>query len=148
MQSDKTIRRQRLDNRLGGLGFTIGARPLSGWVREIRVALSMTTTELAKRMGISQSRASRLERAEVDETIRVATLRRAAQALNCTLHYVLVPNEPLADMVLRQAHLRATQELASSDSDIWVDAPIDTPLKDEWLEAHILDLVDRRGLWR
>jgi predicted DNA-binding mobile mystery protein A len=108
----------------------------------------MSTVELGVRMGISQSWASRLERGEVDETIRLGTLRRAAQALNCTLHYVLVPDEPLEDMVLRQAHHRATLELMSSDSSVRIasDATSEEEM-DEWLEARTLELIDRQGLW-
>ncbi len=99
-------------------------------------------------MGVSQTRASRLERAEVDETIRLSTLRRAGEALNCTLYYVLVPDEPFEDMVLRQAHAKATQELSPSDAERWVDAPLVAPGADEWLEVRTLELIDRRGLWR
>ena len=147
MKPDKAIKRQRLDQRLDGLGLAIGPRPPSGWLREIRVVLSMSTVELAERMSISQSRASRLERAEVDETISLSTLRRAARALNCSLHYVLAPDEPLEEMVVRQAYLKATQELLPSDAEIWLDAPTDTPRRDEWLEVRTLELVDKRGLW-
>jgi predicted DNA-binding mobile mystery protein A len=149
MQPQNSIARQRLDQRLAGLGILIGARPLCGWVNTVRRALGMSTTELGIRMSISQSRASRLERAEVDETIRVSTLHRAAEALNCELIYVLVPKEPLDDMVLRQAHRKATEELALSTSDgpSASETSFDAELMDEWLEVRTLELVDRRGLW-
>jgi predicted DNA-binding mobile mystery protein A len=148
MRPDKTIQRQRLDRRLGVLGLAIGARPESGWLREIRLALSMSTVELGQRMNISQPRASKLERAEVDETLRLSTLRRAAAALNCTLFYALVPNEPFEEMVLRQAHAKATQELMNSarHRSIASDSVLEEEM-DEWLEMRTLDLVDRRGFW-
>jgi hypothetical protein len=85
---------------------------------------------------------------EIDETIRLSTLRRAAVALNCSLYYVLVPDEPLEDAVLRQAHGRAVRELINSDSHPW-DAS-DPSFEEEnegWLEARTLELVDHRGLW-
>lgn len=148
MQSDKTIMRQRLDQRLLRLGLAVGAPPPSGWLREIRLALSMSTVELAQRMAISQSQASRLERADAEGVIRLATLRRAAEALNCGLHYVLVPNEPLEDMVLRQAHRKATLELSLSHSHVQAasDDAFDEAT-DEWVEVRTLELIDRQGLW-
>ncbi len=108
----------------------------------------MSTFQLGVRMGISQSRASRLERGEVDETIRLATLRRAARALNCTLCYVLVPDEPLEDMVVHQAHHKATLELMSSSSSLRVasDSAFGEEM-DDWLEARALELVDHHSLW-
>jgi predicted DNA-binding mobile mystery protein A len=108
----------------------------------------MTTAELAVRMDISQSRASRLERGEVNGTIRLSTLRQAAKSLNCTLHYVLVPNESLEDMVLRQAHRKATQELAHSNPDTGLDPDGRFEAeRDDWLEVRTLELVDVQGLW-
>jgi hypothetical protein len=40
-----------------------------------------------------------LERNEAEERITLATLRRAAEALDCTLVYAIVPNKPLEAMV-------------------------------------------------
>lgn len=71
----------------------------------------MSTSELGQRMGLTQSRISQIERAEAAGSIRLETLERAARALNCQLHYVFVPNEPLQDMVRRQARLRAEAEV-------------------------------------
>jgi predicted DNA-binding mobile mystery protein A len=142
MRPDKMILRRRLDERLATVDVAIGPRPPSGWLREIRLALSMSTVELAKRMAISQPRASRLERGEIEGTIRLSTLRRAAEALNCTLHYVLVPDEPLEDAVLRQADRKATQELDLYQADPGVGSTAGHAL-----EVRILELVDSRGLW-
>jgi predicted DNA-binding mobile mystery protein A len=108
----------------------------------------MSTVELGKRMDISQPRASRLERAEVEGTIRLSTLSRAAEALNCTLHYVLVPDEPLEDIVLRQADRKATleQELFEANLRVGSDARFEEEVA-EFLEVRTLELVDSRGLW-
>lgn len=37
--------------------------------------------------------------------IELATLRRAAEALNCTLVYALIPNKPLEKMVRERARV-------------------------------------------
>ena len=53
-------------------------------LRELREALALTQTELARTLGISQKRVSEIERGEVDRT-KVDTLRRYAAALGGTL---------------------------------------------------------------
>jgi predicted DNA-binding mobile mystery protein A len=146
MRSPRRTARRRLDRRL--VGLDLGQRPPRGWVRAIREALGMTTAELGQRMGLTQSRVSQIERSEELGSIRLDTLERAAQALNCQVHYVFVPNEPLEEMVQRQARLRAQAE---------VDAVTHTmALEDQVPEPDVLDslvtemaerFVDERHLW-
>ena len=144
--SPRRTARRRLDQRL--VGLDLGQRPPRGWVRAIREALGMTTAELAQRMGLTQSRVSQIERSEELGSIRLDTLERAARALNCQVRYVFVPNEPLEEMVQRQARLRAQAE---------VDAVAHTmALEDQVPEPGVLDslvqemaerFVDERHLW-
>jgi predicted DNA-binding mobile mystery protein A len=146
MTSPRRTARRRLDQRL--VGLDLGQRPPRGWVRAIREALGMTTAELGQRMGLTQSRVSQIERSEELGSIRLDTLERAAQALNCQVRYVFVPNEPLEEMVQRQARLRAQAE---------VDAVAHTmALEDQVPEPGVLDslvqemaerFVDERHLW-
>jgi predicted DNA-binding mobile mystery protein A len=84
-----------LDRRLSGLDRQIGPRPPGGWIRTLREAIGMSTYELAQAMGVSQPRVVGIERAEPNGSVRISTLERAAEALDCTLCYVLVPREPL-----------------------------------------------------
>jgi predicted DNA-binding mobile mystery protein A len=79
------------------------APPVRGWIRAIRQALGMTTAQLAKRMGVRQPSVVALEQSEVNGTIAFATLRRAAEALDCTLVYALIPNRPLEATVRERA---------------------------------------------
>jgi len=55
----------------------------------------MTTAQLANRLGVRQPSVVALEQSEAKGTIQLATLRRVAEALDCTLVYMLVPNKPL-----------------------------------------------------
>ena len=61
----------------------------------------MSTAQLAKRLGVRQPSIVDLERSEEKGSIELATLRRVAEALNCSLVYVLVPNQPL-EMTIRE----------------------------------------------
>jgi predicted DNA-binding mobile mystery protein A len=114
-------------------------------VKAIREALGMSEFELAQRMGMSQPGVNRLQRAEVDESIKLSTLRRAGAALNCDLVYYLSPKEPLETMVWRQAFVKAAED-ADYDPD---DADDDQKSVDkgELAEALTPFWVDRRGLW-
>ena len=63
----------------------------------------MSTAQLAKRLGIKQPSLVALEQSEAKGTIELATLRRVAEALDCTLVYALVPNKPLESTVRDRA---------------------------------------------
>jgi predicted DNA-binding mobile mystery protein A len=127
--------RRRLDERLIGLAERIGPRPPKGWIREVRDALGMSTVELGARLGITHSGVSQLERAEMRGAIQLSTLERIAQAMCCEVRYVLVPKEPLADIVHGQARTKAIAEAENEEAS-------------EILEARTYELIDSRGLWR
>jgi predicted DNA-binding mobile mystery protein A len=83
--------------------FTKSQRPPKGWLRAIRNALGMTTSQYARRLGVSQPRIIELEKSEVSGSVTIHTLQRAAEALGCRLVYALVPEKPLAAIVRRRA---------------------------------------------
>src|SRR3546814_3344955 len=96
----RTRARARLDDRLRSLRPTQRyAVPPRGWLRAIRDALGMSGRQLGKRLGITPQSVAELERSETLGTIQLKTLRRAAEALDCTLVYALVPNAFLAATV-------------------------------------------------
>jgi predicted DNA-binding mobile mystery protein A len=63
----------------------------------------VSTAQLAKRLGIKQPSLVALEQSEAKGTIELATLRRVAEALDCTLIYALLPNQPLETTVRDRA---------------------------------------------
>src|ERR1700722_18119995 len=98
--------RSRLDERFRKLGSAKRyAPPVWGWIKALRGALGMSTAQLAKRLGIKQPSVVALEQSEAKGTIELATLRRVAEALDCTLVYALVPNKPLEQTVRERARL-------------------------------------------
>ena len=143
--------RRRIDERLAGLDALVrssGPRPPSGWIRTIRQALGMSTYELAERMGVSQPRVTQLEHAETIGTIRLGTLEQAAEALNCAVCYLLVPREPLEQMVHQQALVWASEMVASTlDEGLRKGQACQEGVRKEVYELA-RELVDRRGLWR
>ena len=63
----------------------------------------MSTAQVARRVRVKQPSVVALEQSEAKGTIELATLRRVAEALDCTLVYALVPNKPLETMVRDRA---------------------------------------------
>lgn len=109
----QTLARKHLDRRLSPLRENKDlTRPPRGWIKAIREALGMTTAQLAARIGVSQPRITQLEKAETDGTVTLNTLRHAAEGLDCTLVYVLVPNSSFEQTVRRQAAKIADKQLA------------------------------------
>lgn len=112
-QERLTARRQ-LDKRFDTMRKTNFARPQSGWVKAIREALGMTTAQLAQRIGVGQSRAFDIEKAEVSGSLTLDSLERAARALDCELVYALVPRKPLEEMVTQQATVLAVDRVKAA----------------------------------
>jgi predicted DNA-binding mobile mystery protein A len=108
--------RARLDQRLSDFGSVARYNPpVRGWIKAIRAALGMTTEQLAHRLGVKQPSIVQMEQSEMKGSIELATLRRAAAALDCTLVYAFVPKKSLEEMVRVRArtfirHRRASVE--------------------------------------
>ena len=90
----------------------IPSRPRNGWIATIRQALGMSKTQLAKRIDIARQSLDDMESNEVRETITLASLRNAADALGCDLQYALVPRKPLEKLITEQALKKASNKLA------------------------------------
>ena len=96
--------RSHLDERFEVLGPVARySSPVRGWIKAVREALGMTTAQLAKRLEIKQPSVVAIEQSEAKGTIELATLRRVAEALDCTLVYALVPDKPLEAAVRDRA---------------------------------------------
>jgi predicted DNA-binding mobile mystery protein A len=129
----------------------LSGRPPSGWLKAIREALGMPATQLARRLGVVTSTVTRLETSEADDSISLATLRRAAAALGCELHYVLVPRESLADTLESRATTLARQRMAAVSHSMALEAQAtspDTVVRQTREIAEGLLKGSRRELWR
>jgi predicted DNA-binding mobile mystery protein A len=129
----------------------LSPRPASGWINAIREALGMTATHLAHQLGVKTSTLTRLETSEADDTISLATLRRAAEALGCELRYALVPKQSLTDTLETRATTVARKRMAAVSHTMALEAQSTSP---EAQEAQTRALAEsllkgsRRALWR
>jgi predicted DNA-binding mobile mystery protein A len=138
------ITRRRIDSDVS-LRNRPSYHPVRGWVRAVREALGMSEFELGARMGVTQQRVNQIQRAEVARSAQLATLGRAAEALNCELVYYLAPKEPLEDMVWRQAFAKAAEQVGYDPAD--PDETESAITAGERAEALAPSWLDRRGLW-
>lgn len=108
----KALGRKHLERRLAPLREIDFARPPRGWLRALREALGMTTRQLAQRMGKVQSVVVDMEKSEARDSISLASLRHAAEAMDCVLVYAIIPKEPIDDMLRARATNIAAQQIA------------------------------------
>jgi predicted DNA-binding mobile mystery protein A len=109
----RVLARKHLERRLAPLRDRQDLiRPPRGWIRAMREALGMTTRQLAQRMGKVQSVIVDMEKGEARDSVSLTTLRQAAEALDCTLVYAIVPNRPIDELLRARAAEIAGQQLA------------------------------------
>jgi predicted DNA-binding mobile mystery protein A len=142
--------RQRLDERLTSLQPQDRYRPPpKGWIRAIRDALGMSGKQLAARLGIRPQTLDAIEKSEASGSIQLSTLRRAAEALDCTLVYAFVPRSSLEDMVHRRARAIAIRDLQRVAHTMKLEAQStgDTALEAR-IEAYVRAMLKGRDLWK
>lgn len=139
----KALARKHIETRLAPLRERPElARPPRGWIRAIRDAYGMTTRQLAKRMGKSQSVIVEMEKGEARDSLTLATLRNAAEALDCTLVYALVSNAPIDELLRRRARMVASQRLSrASHSMALENQGLDSQAQERERERLIEDLL-------
>ncbi len=148
---ERATARRTLDNRLTSLRDPeILTRPPRGWIKAIREALGMTTAQLAERLGVVQSRVPALEQAEARKAVTLASLEKAAHALDCRLVYALVPRKPLEELVQDRARRKAKHRLESTSHSMALEAQsVSEADTEEQFKRLTRQLIDKAGseLW-
>lgn len=136
-----------LDRRLAELPSAVSyAAPRSGWIRGIRDALGMTGADLAARMGITGASVRSLEEKERSGGIRLSSLQRAAQAMDCTLVYAFVPNTSLQETVEQQARKVLAQQQNRARQTMALEAQ-EAEVVPYAEDARLRSIIDSSTLW-
>ncbi len=93
-KSKESLSKQRkiLDERLASIAnIKNHSAPKSGWLRVIRESLGLSSELLSRRLGVAASYILKLEKREQSGTASLATLAKAAEAMDCKLVYFIVP---------------------------------------------------------
>jgi len=108
----------------------------------------MSAAQLAPRLGLTRQAVVALERSELEGGIRLASLRRVAEALDCRLVYAFVPNTSLDEVVRRRAGEVAASEIDRVDQTMLLEAQrVEGAVVAEQLAALTESLIDSPRLW-
>ncbi len=149
INSKRKIARRHLDERLSALKpESRFAVPSKGWIRAIRDALGMSALQLGTRLGMKPQSVADLEKSEAHGTIQLKTLRKAAEALDCTLVYALVPNSSLEDAVGTRARKIARKELARVGHTMDLEAQgLSRAEREAQIDEYVREHLRERDLW-
>lgn len=125
-------------------------KPRAGWIKTLRVALSMSAEQFADRLGLTRGRVNQLENAEVHDAVTLRALKEAANALECELVYAIVPkgNFSLEDIIKKRAEQIANERVARVAHSMSLEAQnVDTDAikiqKDE-LTKNLMDHLNKK----
>lgn len=105
------------------------SRPVHGWLAAVRNALGLSRAAVATLLKVTPAAVQSYEKAEKNDAITLATLRRVAAAMDCELVVALVPRNGLtfAQLAARHdsdlAHLRATEHSMALEDQASHDLP-------------------------
>ena len=114
----------------------------------MRDALGMSTSDMARRMGVTRARITAVEQTEAAGDLKLSTLERAAQALGCKVVYAIVPVDgSLEELVHTQARRKAATRLARASHTMRLEDQ-ETDSDDRALEDLARELAAKRDLWK
>ncbi len=95
--------------------------PARGWLRAVREAIGLTQSKAAEKAAMKRQSYAQFEGAEKKGSISLASLRRAAAAMDCEVVYFILPRESVARTYGELAslldpasrHLKATDQSMS-----------------------------------
>jgi predicted DNA-binding mobile mystery protein A len=146
-RSETRQAREALDRRLVPLGPSSKyAPPRLGWIRAVRDALGMSARDLATRLGVTGPAVRSLEDGERTGGIRLDSLRRAAEAMDCTLVYAFIPNGSLEQTVQRQARWILDEQMGRVRQTMALEAQ-EAVMPPSALDGQLKDIVDSGRIW-
>lgn len=125
-------------------------RPKEGWIRTVRKALGMSGPQLAKRIGLSSSQISQMERLETQDRITLKQLRKVANTLDCDLVYGFVPRTDINQIIETRALKKARDLVYKTDAQMKLEKQ---QLSEEQLEESVVREAEKivyelpRDLW-
>ena len=135
---NKKILRRSYQKKFDTLKKAIITRPQQGWLKTIREFLGMTTTQLAKRLEISQPRIVAMEKNE--RNVKISTMEKIADVLNCDFSYAFVPRENIDNIIFNQAKKKAKKILDKVNKNMGLENQL--AKTDELLNDIIEELLD------
>ena len=126
------------------------SRPVIGWVKAVRESLGMSASALARKLGVTPHSISKLEKAEAEEKITLASLRKLANALDCELQYILVPRQSLEEIMKDRAISVARERLLPISHSMALEGQaVDKSIAEKQVQLLAQEILNgpRRNLW-
>jgi predicted DNA-binding mobile mystery protein A len=148
----KTLIQKQMDEFIQS--FVMGkhnAKLSAGWIKSARLAFGMSLRQLAERVGVSASALTNFEKREQSDTISLATLKKAANAMEMELVYYFKPKAgSIKDAVEKQARKKAQEILNQSNQTMKLEAQETNSASQELeLERLTKDIMSKmpQNLW-
>ena len=123
----------------------------AGWIQSARLALGMSLKQLAERVGVSVSALTNFEKREQADSVSLATLKKAANAMDMELVYYFKPKDgSIKNAVEKQARKKAQEILNQSNQTMKLeDQETNSSSQELELERLTKDIMSKmpQNLW-
>lgn len=127
------------------------AQTSAGWIQSARLALGMSLRQLAERVGVSVSALTNFEKREQTDAVTLATLKKAANAMDMELVYYFKPKDgSIKNAVEKQARKKAQEILNQSNQTMKLeDQETNSSSQELELERLTKDIMSKmpQNLW-
>lgn len=140
-----------VDARQGELkrAMTTLSMPEGGWIKYLRRALGMSSSDLAKALKVEVSTITRLEQNETQGRIKLETLRRVADEMGCDLVYGLVPREPIQETINRKASAVAIKRISRLQQTMSLEQQgLSQEALEKLIEHQAQEIIRSRKVWK
>lgn len=127
------------------------AQTSAGWIQSARLALGMSLRQLAERVGVSVTALTNFEKREQTDAVSLATLKKAANAMDMELVYYFKPKDgSIKNAVEKQARKKAQEILNQSNQTMKLeDQETNSSSQELELERLTKDIMSKmpQNLW-
>lgn len=127
------------------------AQTSAGWIQSARLALGMSLRQLAERVGVSVSALTNFEKREQADSVSLATLKKAANAMDMELVYYFKSKDgSIKNAVEKQARKKAQEILNQSNQTMKLeDQETNSSSQERELERLTKDIMSKmpQNLW-
>ena len=115
-----------------------------GWLRTVRVALGMSGPQLAKRLGVTKARISKVEQDEPSGSVTLRTMQTMAQSLGCRFVYAIVPEKDIESVIRDQAIIKAKERVKAASTHMALEAQsLDKQTLDSEIERIAAEIMSK-----
>jgi predicted DNA-binding mobile mystery protein A len=123
------------------------ARGVLSWIDYVRLGLGMGITQLASRLGLTQSSLSSSIKLEKEGRITINKLKEIANAMECELVYGFVPRKKLEDIIHDQAVKKTLSLMEEAETHMDLEDQKVMLDKNERLKDLVEERIYSKYLW-